>query len=277
MMGGLNMPWCPNCKMEYQDGIETCADCGKELVENLYDPNSAAINYTQLVDIADEEAATRLVNFLEYSNVRNVTSEFYEETSTWKISVNSEDVKEAIKLYSAFKIAETSDEEKLEEIKKAKEQAYTNHTYVKKEEKYNDFKSSVTVFIPFGILGLIFVFLNVVKVLHFFNSPIQFAVLSICFIGFIYVGFTSMLKLKSIKEEIKEEQDNTSTITDWMISNITPEVLLEVTDESSSDEINYIHQTDKIKEMVLEHFGDMDENFVDQLVEDFYNEHIDIK
>ena len=29
------MPWCPNCKTEYQEGIEKCADCGSDLVEEL--------------------------------------------------------------------------------------------------------------------------------------------------------------------------------------------------------------------------------------------------
>ncbi|MBQ9136784.1 MAG: hypothetical protein IJX66_11915 [Lachnospiraceae bacterium] len=27
------MPWCPKCKNEYKEGIDTCSDCGCELVE----------------------------------------------------------------------------------------------------------------------------------------------------------------------------------------------------------------------------------------------------
>ncbi|MEG1362086.1 MAG: hypothetical protein RSC69_05980 [Lachnospiraceae bacterium] len=29
------MPWCPKCKTEYVDGIQICADCGMELVDEL--------------------------------------------------------------------------------------------------------------------------------------------------------------------------------------------------------------------------------------------------
>ena len=29
------MPWCPNCKTEYQDGYTVCSDCGSTLVESL--------------------------------------------------------------------------------------------------------------------------------------------------------------------------------------------------------------------------------------------------
>lgn len=269
------MPWCPDCKMEYQEGMKTCADCGKELVEHLDDPK--ATEYTELVDMLVEDAATRLTDFLEFSGIRNVTSEYFEETSTWKISVNSEDIKEALKLYKAFLTAETSEEEKLEYLQSAKEESYKTHTYVKKEEKYNDFKSSVTVFIPFGILGIVFLILNVVGVLHFISSTFQIVVLGLCFIAFIYVGVTSIFRLKSLKEEIMEEHDNTSSITEWMKDNITEEVLSEVTDENNSDEINYIHRTDKMKVMILEQFGNMDENFVDQLIEDYYNEYLDPK
>lgn len=29
------MPWCPNCKYEYRDGVTVCADCGATLVATL--------------------------------------------------------------------------------------------------------------------------------------------------------------------------------------------------------------------------------------------------
>ena len=29
------MPWCPNCKTEYREGIKVCADCGAALVAEL--------------------------------------------------------------------------------------------------------------------------------------------------------------------------------------------------------------------------------------------------
>lgn len=36
------MPWCPNCKNEYVEGILVCADCGSELVDSLENEDSAA-------------------------------------------------------------------------------------------------------------------------------------------------------------------------------------------------------------------------------------------
>lgn len=266
------MPWCPNCKVEYQDGIKICSDCGTELVESLNDP--AFVELTELVDLVNEDDSIKLVKFLDYSGIRNVTSEYFSETSTWKVSVNAQDIKEAGKLYKAFLTAKTSDEENLEDLKKEEEEKSENHSYVKKEEKYNDFKSSAFIFLPFGILGLAFIALNLFGVLNLIGT-FQMIILSICFIGFIYVGITSLLRLKALKEEVKEEQDKTSAIIQWMKDNITKDILSTVTDEDMSDEVNYIHQTDKIKEMVLENFKSLDENFIDQIVEDYYNKYID--
>lgn len=264
------MPWCPNCKKEYQKGI-TCADCNTTLVESL---ENQPFDLMELADLEEEDASKRLVNFLEFSGIQDVTSEFFPETSTWKISVNGNDSKEAKKLYKAFLTAETSEEEKLEHSKKEKEENKDN-TYVKKEDKYNDYKSSAYLFLPFGILGLVFIILNITETLNFIGNTFQMIVLTLCFIGFIYVGITSMLRLNSLKEEVREEQDNTSSIIQWMKANITKEVLSNVTDKNVSDEVNYIHQTDKIKEMILEEYKNLDENFIDQLIEDYYNKYID--
>ncbi len=33
------MPWCPKCKIEYQEGITKCIDCGANLVDTLSDDN----------------------------------------------------------------------------------------------------------------------------------------------------------------------------------------------------------------------------------------------
>ena len=29
------MPWCPNCKAEYQEGYSKCSDCGVALVDSI--------------------------------------------------------------------------------------------------------------------------------------------------------------------------------------------------------------------------------------------------
>ncbi|MFQ5709050.1 MAG: putative signal transducing protein [bacterium] len=39
------MPFCPECKYEYVEGVQQCADCGVDLVERLPDEEEANVNY----------------------------------------------------------------------------------------------------------------------------------------------------------------------------------------------------------------------------------------
>ena len=52
------MPWCPNCKNEYVDGIKECADCHVTLVEQLEEDFVPVI-------FGEEEEIYKLNTFLE--------------------------------------------------------------------------------------------------------------------------------------------------------------------------------------------------------------------
>lgn len=264
------MPWCPQCKNEYRPGVELCADCGSPLVDEL---NNLNVNKVELAELAEEEDAKKLVEFLNFSHISDVSSQYIEDSSTWKVSVTDSQLQDAVKLLKAFHTAEITEEEKSEE--KQKQIASKSSTYVKKEDKYQDFKSSAMTFIPFGIAGLIFVLLNVFGVVNFIHGILQYSIITALFLGFTYIGITSWIKLKSIKQEISTEQDNTSKITAWMKEHVTEDILTAVTNPSKSEEFNYIYRTDRIKELLLSEFGDLDENFVDTLVEEFYTENFD--
>lgn len=58
------MPWCPNCKDEYKEGITVCADCGCELVDDL----------SLIEEVSDEESENLTLEMEE-----NELSEAYEE------------------------------------------------------------------------------------------------------------------------------------------------------------------------------------------------------
>lgn len=268
------MSWCPKCKTEYRPGANVCADCGTVLVDEIESSGNAEA--VELAELLKEEDVKKLVEFLSFSQIDDVVSKYSEESSTWKVSVNERQYTKASKLLKAFYTAETTEDEKAEDKTKQKENALKNNTYVKKEDKYQDFKSSATTFLPFGVIGLIFVVLNAFGILSLLSSPLQYIVITGLFLGFIYVGATSWIKLKSIKQEISSEQDNTSKITEWMQVNITEEILSSVTDDSKSDEVNYIYRTDRMKELILNEFGDLDENFVDHLIEEYYTQNIDL-
>jgi len=91
------MPWCPKCKMEYEEGITVCSDCKIDLVESMEE----AIIYVPLVQTEDEKIADKLKRYLEYSDLKSEIS-FDEENEMYVVSVDRKAEKQAKKLYKAF-------------------------------------------------------------------------------------------------------------------------------------------------------------------------------
>ena len=54
------MPFCPNCRSEYETDMDRCSDCGSPLVENMPPENPDAEPYTSLTEVfraaGDQEA-----------------------------------------------------------------------------------------------------------------------------------------------------------------------------------------------------------------------------
>jgi thiol-disulfide isomerase/thioredoxin len=108
------MPWCPNCKAEYQEGYTECSDCGIPLVESLED-KSEHIEYVPFFQADDKELAEKLARYFEYSNLKAQLS-FDEENELYLVSIPPKTEKQAKKLYQAFIFVESENiERKLKE------------------------------------------------------------------------------------------------------------------------------------------------------------------
>jgi len=143
--------------------------------------------------------------------------------------------------------------------------------YVKKADKYEDLHSTAVCFSILGGAGLIFCMLNLIGVLHFYSSPIQLIAMLIVFVIFLYVGISSHLHAKEIKGQISIEEEQTASINQWLNENITEEYLQSHTDPTISDEINYMQQTEQIKQELQQQFPDTQESYLDRLIDEFFN------
>lgn len=290
------MPWCPKCKNEYVSGINVCSDCGSELVEKLKEGTVLIPS----VNFDKEDDVTEFINFLRYSKIEPVEYCFDVESESYVISVLDDKIKDVLKLYKIFKSEKENlknnkdkndsssdftednsddlDDDKDSNHVPLNEKSNSNSTssaYVKKEEKYLDLKSTASTFTIFGILGLVYVYLNVSGTLSLLNGPVATIVVTGMFIGFIYVGITSYIKSKTIKTEISSENELTDKINQWLKENLTIEKLNEMTDETLSNEINFLHIMDKMKEMIVNEFGELNDAYLDRLVEEYYNDNFD--
>ena len=88
---------------------------------------------------------------------------------------------------------------------------------------------------------------------------------------------TTALNAKKAAAEALEEEAVTKRLTDWLKENVTSELLDSFSDPSLSEEINFMRQMEGIKEQITQVFGEMDDSYLDLIVEEFYNETFEVK
>ncbi len=167
-------------------------------------------------------------------------------------------------------------EELVEVLQNSKKKPSKPTTYVKKEEQYKDLKSSAFTFLIVAVLGIAVLILNAVGIIHLFYGIMPYIVMGIMFIAFIVVGFSSYSSAKKVETEIEEENRVTDAINHWLSKNITADLLNSYTNSEDAEEIKFFHKLEKMKEMINAQFGELDESYLDRLVEEFYNGNIEV-
>lgn len=165
---------------------------------------------------------------------------------------------------------EASNDSPDDEDAKIKSLLSESGAYVTKAEKYQDYVGSRYVFLLLGLLGLIFVFLNVIEVFSILYGLFPNLIMTALFIFFIYIGLSTGKKAKQIKKEIDEENQLTEKINEWLRTNVTEEFLASISNPNVSEELDYIKKTDTIRDMLIKEFGEQNVNYLDRLIEEYY-------
>ncbi len=307
------MPWCPNCKTEYQEGIEVCSDCGATLVDELPADDGMEV----LARIADEDLANRLVEYLEYSSM-NAVCVFDEQEQMYSVKVDKDKIEKAKVAFRGFYIVESKksaddqmkkleeimeehkldlegtpefDEAILEEIPEdemsreekntiadaiAAEKVYKPaEVYVKKADESKEMFSTAITFLGFAVLLLVFLVLNATNFITLFNNAPSLILIGAMAIGCCLVGINAIKRSRRAEIASVEEEKLTASLDKWLEENITDEVFDELKDEELSEELLYLRRTDIIRSKLFEAYPDLDENYADDLIEDFYNSRFD--
>lgn len=105
------MPICPECEAEYEEGVETCTDCGVQLVDELpakEPPDTADGEPVRLRSFANAAEAHLVQNLLAENDIRSFVSGgdftvapsgFYGEIV---LMVDERDIERATALYDAY-------------------------------------------------------------------------------------------------------------------------------------------------------------------------------
>lgn len=156
--------------------------------------------------------------------------------------------------------------------KNASLRSQVNSSYVKQEERYRDYNSTGYTFLLIGIAGFIVMLLSWIQVLQIFHGNlIAQVVFTVISIGCIIIGIQSIGKARCLKKDIGNEKELTNRIFGWLEENINQEELEAICQKDQSDEINYLNQVAYIKEQLMEEFKDENEDYMEQLIEEYYD------
>ena len=241
--------WCPKCKNEYVDGITLCADCGVELVDELPEETDE-VKPVRLCHVANEEIGAKLVLYL---NVEGVL------TAGMMTDIDDE-------------LAQIQDEEASKMLSELRTES--SSVYVKKKDKYTDLKFSGISFIVFGLLGLGLLALNLFEYINLFNK-FSSLIMVVVFVIFFIVGITSLLRAKKMKSMVSQEERASDDVLDWIEANITDEYISSLINEEETEEKNYFTAHSAMCNKVKEQFPLFNENYIDELMDERYNEYCD--
>lgn len=143
--------------------------------------------------------------------------------------------------------------------------------YEKRSHRYQDTKDSAVALLVVGGLGLLFLAL-----VYFQVIPVAINTLSLPFLAsvflcvlFLIFGIISLIKSRKLKSEAEEEDAFTDSITKWLEEHIDASIV-EV-DEDLSEADCYFIRCKKAKELLLREFPDMDEDYLDAVLDDNYD------
>ncbi len=154
--------------------------------------------------------------------------------------------------------------------------------YRSSAEKAEDNRSSAYTLLAVGGIGfaaVILIFFNVIPLYQ--NAGISrylvCGVMGAMFILFIVFGFVSMRDSNLLLVKAKSESSLVAEITRWCAENlnaadIDAQLLSEEIAEELSDEEKYYRRTEKMKAMIEDKFMNLDEAFVEDFVDGYYQE-----
>ncbi len=272
--------WCPNCQNEYRAGITICPECNIALIEEL---DEVKAELKELMAVKDEVLKDKIIKYLDHVKTENSVTERVNEAeeTEYVISVPEDKAAETMQIIQAIiKVeAENKFKENPEEVLKEAEQALEQMKemaqkkgFIKASDKSSDYTSSGWLFSVFGVALIAFGIINKLEIIRLFTATFSILILILMGVLFIAYGIYSIIKGKSLKSEVAEEEKTENKLKEYIKENITKEMLDALNDEDTSPELLYLKQSDLVKDKLLEAFPDTNDEYADILVEEFMNE-----
>ena len=143
-------------------------------------------------------------------------------------------------------------------------------------ERYNDLHSSSICLLFVGILGVLYVILDYLKMLPFsFNGNLMFyIVMGSLFVIFTIMGIYTAFSAKKVKATITDEETNTDSIITWALDNLSSSKI-----DASIEDINdcgeeekYLLRIASLEAILIKEYDLKDESYINALIDEIYPE-----
>lgn len=268
------MAWCPKCKNEYREGITVCSDCGCELVEK-----DEVVERKPII-FGEKEQIENIQKFLEYNNILSSKVEYDEEADMYELFVGDTEAEQSIKCITVF-LKEQAMEEEAKRLEKENLPSYKVpgiRAYESVAAKAEDNRSSAYTLLFVGGIGMIVLILVITGIIptpFTFKSMIMtYLVMGILFLVFLIMGGVSLKTSKALSKTAEKESNIAKEIKEWCSKNISTEEIDKAIindDEELTDELKYFKRCEKLKEIIHNQFMNLDEDFVEHLIDDNYD------
>lgn len=272
------MPWCPNCKNEYVDGVKICADCGVELVVSLGDTERDAVIF------GEQEQMERLKKFLIYNKIISAEVSLDEKEGVYELYVDRNE-KEKAKTATAIFLREEKNGEPETVIPRDKSgipgypmPEASRNVYRDSAKQAEENRSSAWMLMIIGGIGTIVILLMLAGIIFVpvagVNRYMMCGAMGILFLLFFIMGILSMRTSGKLAKKAEAEKNLTAQIQKWCEDNMTRQKVEEELfgpEDSAVEEMKYFKRTERMKQLISGQFLHLDESFLESFVDDYYS------
>lgn len=229
------MPWCPNCKYEYQDGFTVCSDCGATLVENYGEVERLE---TEAKEREAEEIARKREALAEMMTQMNADSEGLDPD---------------------FPNPPPS-------FVKAKEKAENYRS-----SAYALTLVGTAGLLAVGLCASGVIDVRMASNIRLIGG----VVLSVMFLFFLVFGIRSFSEANKYRVKSEEEERIEDDIRKWFRNQHTAESIdasCQLDRNDPEDELKYFARSEYMKNQITEAFGAQDAAYLEHLAEELYSE-----